>query len=213
MRGLMVLQTVVVAQLQSIEGRRRPFRSAEADPHGPGFSADHRDSPVAVRYQVVDALVVHVLLDMPVVVQRQVLMVQTIQNCLEVPQVQFLRGCGVAVLMQRQVPGSPGTRFRSVHRQVRDGLKWAFCLIFEAFFALRPAGREGQGGGDARSLLPGVLPPQLGAFVMGYGQTHLINTQVRTTTTRAVSAEASGGAVSLLGCVSGAARRRRDRGL
>ena len=58
-----------------------------------------------------------------------------------------------------------------------------FCLIFEAFFALRPAGREGQGGGNAGSLLPGVLPPQLGAFVMGYGQTHLINTQVRTTTT------------------------------
>ena len=75
----------------------------------------------------------------------------------------------VVVFMQRQVPGSPGTRFRSVHRQVRDGLKWAFCLIFEAFFALRPAGREGQGGGDAGSLLPGVLPHQLGAFVMGHG--------------------------------------------
>ena len=32
-----------------------PFRSAEADPHGPGYSADHRDSPVAVRFPVVDA--------------------------------------------------------------------------------------------------------------------------------------------------------------
>ena len=59
----------------------------------------------------------------------------------------------VAVFMQRQVPGSPGTGFRSVHRQDRDGLECAFfCLIFEAFFALRPAGREGQGGGDAASL-------------------------------------------------------------
>ena len=37
-------------------GRRHPFRSAEADPHGPGNSADHRDSPVAVRFPVVDAL-------------------------------------------------------------------------------------------------------------------------------------------------------------
>ena len=53
------------------DGRRLPFRSAEADLHGPCFLADHRDFPVAVRYQVVDALVVHVVLDMPVVVQRQ----------------------------------------------------------------------------------------------------------------------------------------------
>ena len=80
------------------------------------------------------------------------------------------------MFMQRQVPGSPGTGFRSVHRQVRDGLNWAFLPHVDAFFAFRPAGRESQGGGDAGSLLPGVLPPQLGAFVMGYGQTHLINT-------------------------------------
>ena len=37
-------------------GRRHLFRSAEADLHGPGYSADHRDSPVAVRFPVVDAL-------------------------------------------------------------------------------------------------------------------------------------------------------------
>ena len=36
----------------------------------------------------------------------------------------------VAVFVQRQVPGSPGTGFRSVHRQVRDGLNWAFLLHF-----------------------------------------------------------------------------------
>ena len=35
-----------------------------------------RDSAVAVRCQVVDALIAHVVLDMPVVVQRQVLMVR-----------------------------------------------------------------------------------------------------------------------------------------
>ena len=62
--------------------RRLPFRSAEADPHGPCFLADHRDFPVAVRYQVVDALVVHVVLDMPVVAQRQAGMVQTVQKTL-----------------------------------------------------------------------------------------------------------------------------------
>ena len=42
-------------------GRRHLFRSAEADPHGPGYSADHRDSPVAVRFSVVDSLVVQVV--------------------------------------------------------------------------------------------------------------------------------------------------------
>ena len=51
-------------------------------PHGPCFFADHRDFPVAVRYQVVDALVVHVVLDMPVVAQRQAGMAQTVQKTL-----------------------------------------------------------------------------------------------------------------------------------
>ena len=37
--------------------RRHPFRAANADPHGPDYSADHRVSSVAVRSQVVDALV------------------------------------------------------------------------------------------------------------------------------------------------------------
>ena len=47
-RGSMVLKTVVVPQLQSIEGRRHPFRDAEADHHGP-CSADHGDSAVAAH--------------------------------------------------------------------------------------------------------------------------------------------------------------------
>ena len=37
-----------------------PSRSAEEDPHGPVYSADHRDSPIAVL-QVVDAPVVQVV--------------------------------------------------------------------------------------------------------------------------------------------------------
>ena len=37
----MVQKTVVVPQLQSIDGRRHSLRSAEAEPHGPDCSADH----------------------------------------------------------------------------------------------------------------------------------------------------------------------------
>ena len=59
--GLMVQKTVVRPQLPSIVGRRHHLRSAEADPHGPDCSADHRDSSVAVRSQVVDALAVQVV--------------------------------------------------------------------------------------------------------------------------------------------------------
>ena len=56
--GLMVQKTVVRPQLPSIVTRRHHLRSAEADPHGPDCSADHRDSSVAVRSQMVDALAV-----------------------------------------------------------------------------------------------------------------------------------------------------------
>ena len=67
-RGSMVQQTADFQQLQSIEGRRLPFRAAEADPHGPAFSEVHGDSAVAVCCLVVDAPVVQVVLGMPVVV-------------------------------------------------------------------------------------------------------------------------------------------------
>ena len=60
-RGLMDLKTVVVPQLQFIVGRRHSFRSAEAVLHGPVYSADHRDSPVAVRFQVVNVPVMRVV--------------------------------------------------------------------------------------------------------------------------------------------------------
>ena len=46
----MVQKTVVVPQLESIEGRRHPLRAAEADPHGPDCSADHGDSAVAAHF-------------------------------------------------------------------------------------------------------------------------------------------------------------------
>ena len=38
-----------------------PFRAANADPHGPDYSPDHRDSSVAVRSHVFDAPVVLVV--------------------------------------------------------------------------------------------------------------------------------------------------------
>ena len=44
----MVQKTVVVPQLQFIVVRRHPFRAADADSHGPDYSADHRVSTVAV---------------------------------------------------------------------------------------------------------------------------------------------------------------------
>ena len=59
--GLMVQKTVEPPLFQFIVGRRHPLRSAEADPHGPVCSADHRDSSVAVRFQVVDDPVVLVV--------------------------------------------------------------------------------------------------------------------------------------------------------
>ena len=39
----------------------------------------------------------------------------------------------VTVFMQRQVPGSPGTGFRSAHRQVRDGLNGLFASFLRHF--------------------------------------------------------------------------------
>ena len=41
-------ETAESPQLQFIAGHRHPFRAAEADPHDPHYSTDHRDSPVAV---------------------------------------------------------------------------------------------------------------------------------------------------------------------
>ena len=48
--GQTVENSVMVPQLLFIGGRLPSFRSAEADPHGPDCSADHRDSSDAVRF-------------------------------------------------------------------------------------------------------------------------------------------------------------------
>ena len=50
--GFHTADTADSPQLQFIEGRRHPLRSAEADLHRPDFSADDRDSLGAVRFQV-----------------------------------------------------------------------------------------------------------------------------------------------------------------
>ena len=50
--GSIVQKTVVVPQLQFIVVRRHPFRAADADSHGPDYSADHRDPALAVRFRL-----------------------------------------------------------------------------------------------------------------------------------------------------------------
>ena len=68
-----------------------------------------RKSSVAVCCLVVDALVVHVVLDMPVVVQRQAgYGPDSAENCLEVPQVQYLRCCGRRCDLAATVPALLG---------------------------------------------------------------------------------------------------------
>ena len=79
--GLEVQKTASSPQLQFIAGHRHLFRAADAVLHGPVCAADHNGSSVAVRCQVVDAFIARVVLDMPVVVQRQVHMVQ-MTSCL-----------------------------------------------------------------------------------------------------------------------------------
>ena len=69
--GQTVPNSVLVPQLLFVGGRLPSFRSAEADLHGPDFSAAHGVSPVAVRCQVVDDLVAHGVLYMPVVAHRR----------------------------------------------------------------------------------------------------------------------------------------------
>ena len=107
------------------------LRAAKANPHGPACSENHRDSSVAVG-QVVDAPVVQVV---PCPLSfRQVLMVQTLQKTVGVPQMQLFSGCRRRCEMQRQVPGSAGRCLRPVHRQdvqvLRRGDFAAFCGIF-----------------------------------------------------------------------------------
>ena len=62
--------------------------AAEANPHGPACSENHRDSAVAVG-QVVDAPVVQVVPFVPTGAHGQ-----TLQKTVEVPQMQLFCGCG-----------------------------------------------------------------------------------------------------------------------
>ena len=50
--GLMVQKTADSPQLQSFAGRQHPLRAANAVPHGPGYSPDHRDSTVAAYWSM-----------------------------------------------------------------------------------------------------------------------------------------------------------------
>ena len=80
---LTVQKFALVPQLQFIDGRRHPCFRAVAVTYGPACSENHRDSAVAVG-QVVDAPVVQVV---PCPLSFwQVLMVQTLQKTVEVPQ-------------------------------------------------------------------------------------------------------------------------------
>ena len=85
----------------------------------------------AVCCLVVDAPVVHVVLDMPVVVQRQAgYGPDSAENCLEVPQVQYLRGCG----RRFDLAATPGKCLRLVHpvdvQVLRRVILLQFCSIF-----------------------------------------------------------------------------------
>ena len=144
MRGSMVLANCGVPQLQSIEGRRQSLSCRQSQI---SLVQSGRKTIKAPQLQYVARwlmpLVVHVVLDMPVVVLRQVLMVQTLQTTVEVPQVQYLCGCGrrrcdLAATSSRQFREVP----QLVHRQDVQVLRRGDFVTFRGIFALRPAGRE-----------------------------------------------------------------------
>ena len=115
----MVQKTVVLPQLQFIASRRHPFRAAEADPHGPDCSADHRDFPGAVRCQVVDdpfldvdvqktaeisqLQLINKGFNIPVLAQRLLPMVQAVLRTIGIPQLLVDNGVDAPVLPVVQV--------------------------------------------------------------------------------------------------------------
>ena len=132
--------------------------------HGPEYSADHRDSPVAVRFQVVDAPVVQVV---PRCCQRQVRKVQALQKTVEVPQLQFLHGFQVAVTRSDKFPAvreEPQTRsstgcssaeelrriLRHLSHSVRMDVSAHFsALDGEEFFVVEGSGWRGRRESDS----------------------------------------------------------------
>ena len=91
------------------------------------------------------------------------------ENCLEVPQVQYLCGCGVS---QRH-PGSAGRCLRLVHRRdVQVLRRGAFAAVLQHFSASVHLDVEAQGGGDARSLTPGCSATPIRCTTDVYRQRH-----------------------------------------
>ena len=131
-------KTVEVPQLPFFASRRPPGHGAEADSHGLAY----RDSAVAVCFLAVDAPVVQVWLDMPVVVQRQARMAQIVQKTVwKYRRCSSCKVVDVAVVSQRQsrlcreVPQTCSLTWCS---SAEEG---CFCCSFAAFFGLRPSGR------------------------------------------------------------------------
>ena len=117
---------------------------------------------------------------MPAVVNDRCPMVQTVQNTVELygphhrdftvaVQLKYgrcpccVRRAGSTVLSWLRQPRSHSRRSSSIPHFMAVAVRmWLFARL-RAFFALRPLGRRVPGGGDAGSLLPGVLPPELDA--------------------------------------------------
>ena len=172
-----------------------------------GSTAD-KSSCVRLRYEV---------FVVPVVVHDMCRMVQTMQNCLEVPQVQFLRVCGRrcvhAATSSRQSRDGVQIRSSTRSRRTEMGFFASFLRHFSPSVQL-----------DVRARVagtPGVLTPRCSA-------TRIHCRQVRTTTTTTTKAfrftsvafpcdfflsKPLSGAMESHGERAGAAARRRGRRL
>ena len=90
-------------------------------------------------------------------------------------QVQFLDKCGHA----RCVMSGHGVQScRKLRRSPQFAAHGVTGRLFWAVYTgtrpgVPPSSGRGRGGGDTGSLLPGVLPPQLGACVGAYRQRHV----------------------------------------
>ena len=110
---------------------------------------------------------------------RQVRKGLTVQKTVEVPQLQFLHGCGRRCDTQRQVPGSPaGASDTFIYGMFKCWNLWHFshsvrmdvsahftALDDEEFFVVEGSGVAGTPG----VRLPNVLPPQFSACVGFHG--------------------------------------------
>ena len=122
-------ETAESPQLQLLDGRGHSLRYAEADPHGPGCLADHRDFAVAVRVGSSMSLL-----------------------CLS---------CSLLVVSRRAENSCSSCLVVDMPVVVHDkfGVFSGPCTQVHGQGCAPPLGRR-RGGGDAGSLLPGVLPPE-----------------------------------------------------